>query len=215
MGLSPALIFDEPAAATPWWLADGETPLIAYQPKGAASKAASLINLANPGTYNGVEIGSLVWDAASGWTGTAADSDSVVDTGLVWTANYMMFIQFSNWTSTGNLVGVQGGTSQYVFLASYSGPTFYYCNGGTSFKTGTVASAGNYAMGGGNAYYNGVPDASGLGGTMPLLSLSILGKKMAGVYDDCATASVQAFAVYSGVLSGATIASIATRMAAL
>lgn len=42
-----------PPAAAPWYLAGGApTPIAVYQPKGAASLAASYVNLANPGTYD-------------------------------------------------------------------------------------------------------------------------------------------------------------------
>src|SRR4030042_266315 len=55
-----------------WWLAGGISAancLAAYQPKGAASYAASKVNLANPGTYDAVDgVAFPTWAAATGWT---------------------------------------------------------------------------------------------------------------------------------------------------
>jgi hypothetical protein len=55
-----------------WWLS-GSIPaancIAAYQPKGAASYAASKVNLANPGTYNATDGAAFPsWDTAVGWT---------------------------------------------------------------------------------------------------------------------------------------------------
>ena len=43
-------------ATSNWWVVAGRTCVVAYQPKGAATYAASLVNLANPGTYDAVEV---------------------------------------------------------------------------------------------------------------------------------------------------------------
>ena len=70
-----------------WWLAGGIAAancVAAYQPKGAASYAASKVNLANPGTYDLVKItNDPDFDAATGWTFDASsvkalDSESKI-----------------------------------------------------------------------------------------------------------------------------------------
>ena len=38
--------------ALSWWVVAGKTCVAAYEPLGAASLAASYVNLANPGTYD-------------------------------------------------------------------------------------------------------------------------------------------------------------------
>lgn len=53
-----------------WWLSGGIDPddcVAAYQPKGAASYAASKVNLANPGTYDIDSGADPDWDASYGW----------------------------------------------------------------------------------------------------------------------------------------------------
>lgn len=72
------------AAASSWWLAGGIDPancIVAYQPKGAADYAASKVNLANPGTYNGVGINTddMPWSANTGWNG---DGSHAISTGF-------------------------------------------------------------------------------------------------------------------------------------
>ena len=63
-----------------WWNLDGIiTPancLAAYQPKGAASYTDSLINLANPGTYDLTELAApSSWDSINGWDGNGTDTE--------------------------------------------------------------------------------------------------------------------------------------------
>ncbi len=56
-------------AEIPWWLAGGipaENCIAAYQPKGAASYAASKVNLANPGTYDAYEGTTLRFTLKAG-----------------------------------------------------------------------------------------------------------------------------------------------------
>ena len=53
-----------------WWFAGGISPancVAAYQAKGAASYAASKVNLANAGTYNLADIVAPSWSAGTGW----------------------------------------------------------------------------------------------------------------------------------------------------
>ena len=59
-----------------WWLAGGIDPddcIAAYQPKGAASYAASKVNLANPGTYDLTNGNDPSWSASTGWTFDGVD----------------------------------------------------------------------------------------------------------------------------------------------
>ena len=58
-----------------WWLAGGIHPsqvVAAYQPKGAASLAASYVNLANPGT-NDAQVGVAPGLDSSGWVFTGTE----------------------------------------------------------------------------------------------------------------------------------------------
>ena len=83
------------AAVVPWYLSGGilaANCIAAYQPKGAASLAASYVNLANPGTYDAAPVVAPTWDAVNGWVG---DGTQYLNTGVVPAANYSMFVRFS------------------------------------------------------------------------------------------------------------------------
>ena len=73
------------SAAVPWWLSGGIAAancIAAYQPKGAASLAASYVNLASPGTYNLTippGMTAPTWDTSYGWLGNG----KCLDTGIV------------------------------------------------------------------------------------------------------------------------------------
>jgi hypothetical protein len=58
-----------------WWDLDGTITscIAAYQPKGAASYAASKVNLANPGTYDLTNGNDPSWSASTGWTFDGVD----------------------------------------------------------------------------------------------------------------------------------------------
>ena len=59
------------ASSTDWWLQGGisaSNAIVVYQPKGAANYNASLINLANSGTYNAVAFSTApTFDTSYGW----------------------------------------------------------------------------------------------------------------------------------------------------
>lgn len=87
------------ASAVPWYLAGGApTPIAVYQPKGAASLAASYVNLVNPGTYDAAPGVAPVLDA-SGWVfnGTST-TGNWLDTGIVMpnNQNRACLIRFSD-----------------------------------------------------------------------------------------------------------------------
>jgi hypothetical protein len=68
---------------TDWWLNGGilvADCVGAYQAIGAASYNASLVNLANPGTYDLTEpLSAVGWNATDGWVG---DGTNYLETGI-------------------------------------------------------------------------------------------------------------------------------------
>lgn len=66
------------AAAEPWWLSGGIAAgdcIVAYQAKGAADYAASLVNLNGPGVNDATPLtGAPTFNAALGWVGVAGCS---------------------------------------------------------------------------------------------------------------------------------------------
>ena len=171
----------------------GKTCVAAYQPKGAASYAASKINLANPGTYNAYEGAAPSWNSATGWT-------------------------FSWNEYLANGLSVSNGYTLLV-RADFS-MNNYYMNGPDSFRvsatsSGVKAVASNYievtcsrpilfGIGGNNLYADGAVVSSGLNGT------GISGQFTMGHYNN-----LQAVAIYSDTLSAAEVATVSAAMAAL
>jgi len=133
-------------AAGGWWLSGGIAAancIAAYQPKGAASYAASLMDLSVTGNdaYEGI---APTWDATNGWT---FNGTYFLKTGIIPTTSTVFAIKYANCTDTwwAGLFGVYnnaGNTVQLGIFPVNSILNAYNCglkttNGGT-YPTGTV-----------------------------------------------------------------------------
>lgn len=80
-----------------WYNATGDiTSCIAYyQSRGAASYADSLVNLANPGTYDLSEGTAPPWDAMRGWKFDNA-LQSYLQTGITPESDFSYVVKFAN-----------------------------------------------------------------------------------------------------------------------
>ena len=192
-------------------------PVVAYQPKGAASLAASYVNLANPGTYDAAPGVAPTWDAVTGWVFTGTEW---LNTSLVPGAN--------NWTYIVQIASML--TSQYIFGANQTSPTrlvglwpkssvpSFICGTGAYANSfaGSTVSDGNIAMTGNTVYVNGTP-------TFTLTTAT--GLPSVPIYFGCSNANgtpatfgkgnIIAFAAYGSTLTPTQIAAIATAMGAL
>jgi len=146
------------AAVNDWWTVAGKTCVAAYQPKGAASLAASYINLANPGTNNAAPGTAPDWDSTNGWKFNG--SDDYLTTGLGPRATWSVLLQFSNMSSNNStyrdMLGYWNGGSDCFILEAVSagGTTSMFWNMG--YKTTTsVLTSGNMAMAAYHCYVNG------------------------------------------------------------
>ena len=80
-----------------WFLPSGITfsdVIAAYKPLGASSEAASLINLASPGTNNLTKTGSPSWAAATGWAIPGSINNGYYASGI--TTFTSVFVRYSN-----------------------------------------------------------------------------------------------------------------------
>ena len=213
-----------------WWEAGGATGCVAaYAAKGAASYTASKINLANPGTYDLVEVGTgtdVSWSAARGWY---AWTGKVFDTGIfpgmgTWTA----ICSVANCTNPPpefvvmfGATGVVNGGRQYLYVAlqtHYVGAGPRYCApNATTVLESPVSSSAVYAIAGQTAYKNGV-FATALVGTPTTASISLkIGayQELNGHYYYRFYADIYALSVYNTTLSAAQVAAVSAAMAAL
>jgi len=107
---------------TPWY--EIVTPVGAWQAKNAASYAASLVNLVNPGTYDLTQaVGAVTWTAADGW---AADGTNYFTTGINLTDTQ---------AKAGSLiVATKNPGNGYIFAVGTSVPAVW----GFDYVVGTV-----------------------------------------------------------------------------
>ena len=154
------------AAVAPWWRAGGAPePVAVYQPIGAASLAASYVNLANPGVFDAAPGVAPTWASGTGWgfNGTT----QYLDTGYTQatTVNRAVIIRFTNATTANNgaVVGNlnSGGTAGYGISphrTGAGGEARIYS--GNSFATAVVVD-GIVAVAATRGYVNGV-DVGGM-----------------------------------------------------
>ncbi len=209
------------ARISAWYRAGGApAPIAAYQPKGAASLAASYINLANPGTNNAAAGVAPTWDAANGWifNGTS----QYLTTGVTNIPNNQTwsllcrFVQGSGGSGYYGLCGcVPTGTGGFGF-SSGSGRTSVAraCSGGvvlfTNFATLT---SGVVGIAGGYCFRDGTKGNAILtGGASPFPdAFSIAGVSGAYYYPG----TIQAIALYNATLTDAQMLAVSAAMALL
>jgi hypothetical protein len=92
-----------------WWLEGGIDPasiLGAYRAIGAASKAASLVNLNDPGVNDLTESGTVTFSAAAGWSGFSAAN--YLQSAFAPDDNRGIVVRFSDATAVINTTGLAG-----------------------------------------------------------------------------------------------------------
>ena len=201
-----------------WWLAGGIDPddcVAAYQPKGAASYAASLVNLTGDDTYDAVKItNDPSWNTATGWTFVA--NNDWLDTAVVPAAGYSFIISFSNIDNTSaSGCGVFSSPIRFYLRPTNSTTTqrAYGYGNKYAFIDGNLTS-GVMAICGDQPYLNGSADGSALGATWNTTTLSIyLGKENG--YFTYFKGNILAAAIYNATLTSGQVSALSTAMAAL
>lgn len=204
--------------AVPWWTVAGRTCHAAWQAIGAASLAASYVNLANPGAYD-LAAGIAPTLNADGWV---CDGTCWLRTGIVppGTQDWTIICRFSNGSGiTRSVMGCSmAGDGQKCYLYPRRNGTAdnYVVGNGTAVYTGVRLAAGVLAVAGSRAYLDGEETANNIGqytGNVPEMYLCGLN------YEGQPTApwvgSIQAAAAYPAALTAAEIAALSIRMAAL
>ena len=211
------------AAAVSWWLSGGISAANAigvYQPKEAASYAASKSNLANPGTYDATDGvgGASAWASGTGWTFNGItqylDSQYVPNTG-----NHSASVQFNNVAADdrslfGVLIDVN---ARFGVYPSRAGSGHYYDNGGGNAAVAGLIAAGNLTVAAQNGYLNGAFDQALAAWTGVNTGTCIIGarRRAAGVIDNYIAVNITAFSLYSTALTAGEVLALSTRMAAL
>jgi hypothetical protein len=206
------------AAAIPWYLAGGATGCdVAYQAKGAASYAASKVNLANPGTYDAADAAAFPsWNTSTGWLFTPANSEYLT-TGYTppYSPTGSIIIRLDAVAVSNNLAVYQSTSGKEYGWYFQNATTAWSCHGAslstnpTALTTDTVlAIAGNKAYQDGNAFAGTIAGPSGAFVEIRIGSRS----PTAGLYWN---GYILAMAVYTSQLTPEQVTAITSAMAAL
>lgn len=198
-----------------WWNPDGATPggsvcVVAYQPKGAASYAASKINIANPGTYD-AQDGIIVpfWSTATGWEGP------YLNTGLVAGIGYSFLVLFGGTiTAAGRLLGALDGGGRINLVPETGTNKVEYANGGI-LSVSPALYSGVLGMAGDTAYRNGYSDGTIPVGGIPALTIFINSLNTFGVHNFDSQTAIRALAIYNTLLTGPQMLARSNAMLAL
>jgi len=202
-------------ASGEWWEPSGSfTCVAAYQAKGAASLAASYVNLANPGTYDAAPGTAPSFNTATGWTFNA-ELSQYLTTGIVrGDYNWSLIARFSN-ASARSLVGSSygsGGSSIEFYVDPYLSGARYYANGLWGGGEAAVTS-GVMAVGGLKRYLDGSPDGADLTARAGDAVRAItIGRIQRDSFTSYYTGNIEAVAIYSTTLDATQIAQVTTRM---
>lgn len=219
------------SSASTWWDLNGTITscVAAYQPKGAASYAASKVNLANSGTYDAVDGAEYpTWDVSTGWDFTAIATPAHLWTGISAQNDQKMSMvcRFDNSTESDNVYIAgsynTGGTNSGIQFSNRIGSVMRFRNGGYK-DGGTKANSGVIAICGNAGYLNGSAIVTALAAwTNGVVGIEIA---IGGInyrtgegrtfYEPAAfDGRIQAFAIYSSNISS-NISALTTAMNAL
>lgn len=204
-----------------WWEpATGSfTCVAAYQAKGAASLAASYVNLANPGTNTAAPGVAPDFDTAYGWDFNG--SSMYLTTGLIPTTDWSAIVRFSDGGTASNyLFGVQNVDTGAVYgIRPNDGFTAltYYNAGAGGTGGGSAITSGVPAIAGKTAYLNGSFHAAISAGAGTWSNPMVVGARNQHPFGISAytAARIQAIAFYSTTLDATQVGEVTTAMAAL
>jgi hypothetical protein len=205
------------AVENDWWDPNGEGLCVwaAYQPKGAASLAASYTDLSGNGNDAGVGV-APTWDAVNGWKFDGASQYLTTTFTPQNDQSQSMIVQYTNDSSSGCVAGMQQAADCRFDLFPNRTNLVIYGNGqNVNVAPGQVT--GNVAVAGNQGYRNGVAEGAAIGayGQVPAWPVWIGCRNASGVPAYLDTVNVQAFAIYDCVLTSAQVSAVATAMAAL
>ncbi len=205
---------------SPWWQINGVQPLAVYQPKGAASLAASYVNISSSGTNNAAPGVAPTFSTADGWTFNG--TTQYLDTGLVPPndQSWSMFIRFSD--SSGDSVcvgGLQSPPGSFgLYCRTNSETEVIYMNSNTAGSSVSPAmTSGVLGVSGNRGYRNGVTEGSDILAEAGPITISIfLGAlNFQGVAASFCPCKIQAVWISQSSLTAPQALSLATRMANL
>jgi hypothetical protein len=196
---------------TTWWTLDGAITscLSAFQPKGAASYAASLLDLSGNGydAVEGVSRDPSKWDSTNGWQCYSNANNTTLQTSHKGATGMTGIARFSN--ASGSYVFGIGDRWE----VDPSGTGITYRNN-SAVTISPALTSGIVALTNSKGYRNGALDTDGIGNRTDLGSYYI-GIGSRDGYSFNFLGYIQAIAFYSTTLTPTQIADLTTAMAAL
>jgi hypothetical protein len=177
-----------------WWELPGRTCLAAYQPMGAEDYADSLINLADPGTYDADEGDAPDWDAEDGWTFDGVSE--YLTTGITTTPNTTIAVRFSG--AAGDFDYLVGGSKLAIFISDVADRLYLTYGSSGGYDSSAKGDTGIAVLTGGGLYYWNGEYVSTVGSADGNGSALTIGGAAAGDY---IAASIQAVAIYAEALT--------------
>lgn len=208
--------------AADWWDPNNEGLCVwaAYQPKGAANFAASILDLTGNGNH-AVDPGGANtpgWNAVNGWT---FDGVQQYLTTTFVPQNDQSQSALGQFTGAAAILatvcGCRGGGGGRQFLLA---PTYNpilgirYANGGNADVIPTLAN-GNIGVAGASGYRNGIAEGILGAWTDVAISAYIGCRNNIGVPDAWFDGEIHALAIYDCVLTAPQMLAVATAMALL
>jgi hypothetical protein len=202
------------AGGDPWYRAGGASGAVrAYQPKGAASLAASYVDLTgNQDAAPGVAPG---WDAANGWKPNG--STNYLTTGLTPSSDsYTYLIRTAGSPSNGTIPFGFLDNNKRSYIQYNTTPQAVFANGSSGIVVSTPTS-GVLAVNATDGYRNGVSLTSAINdwGAGTALEIYICALKRSGSITNYFNGTIQALAIYNNSLSDAQVLAVSAAMAAL
>lgn len=201
-----------------WYTCLGITPTHVYQGIGAASLAASKVNLINSGTNDLTATSNPTFDPSYGWSFGAGN---FLKTGVIpANTDISILCRLSDVPLDGGnhaaLGAYASSTSGLAILPSSFGTRIYRNGADLSIASGNVAS-GVLGISGNVAYRDGVAESGTIGaGTAPAYELYIGSMNITGSIGAELGGKVQAVIAFVGTnINGAGMALMSARMATL
>ena len=205
-----------PVAA--WWVVPGKTCVAAYQPKGAASLAASYINLANPGTYNAALGIAPDWDDTNGWKFNGTNQYLMLPSYTFVPSTHALFVRFADALNEIRCVTgtTSGGTYRRMELWPSNGTTSRFAEGNSVISGPVPYAAGIMGISDKTGYYNGASVGNILDTESWTTTYTLaIGARNRGIIEYYYKGSIQAWALYSDLLTAGEVATLSAAMAAL
>lgn len=195
-----------------WWNLDGAITscVAAYQAIGAASYAASLSNLFNPGTNDLTAVGTAPnWDATNGWWG-----NDQLNTGLTAQTTWSMFVKLEIVLSgVDYIAGVIVSAGRFGFIRINSTGAVAFCNVSDGQRITTTFGAHVIGLASKYGYKDGTLVSTDNGGTVNQANTLYI-NGASPTYKN-ANQKIHAVAIFNATLTAEEITALTAAMADL